>query len=193
MKARTTRTLTILFISVIVGSGVLMLMETDPISVQQPSLTAMVKAAPADDKIVFETFVPVQPAKWSNIVVRTSPKGNDNIAQACHFVVDLDSNTIQVKATELWKRQSDGYHTFAPGHDWNADSIGISVAGIDDISQLQKDPQKFARLLSMVRSLQHHMNIPAERVYLHSDIDQRTAEPTEAFLVSFLHGLLNTH
>ena len=186
LRSRTVRTLATLFASMTIGALSLMLMETAPID-ELPFTLAIVPSSPVTDQaIIYRTHVPVKHPKWVHIVLRSAPSADHDVAQACHFIVSGGEQAIT--ATELWKRQVDGYHTFAPGHDWNADSIGVCFVG--DLNDENLTGRQFNELMALVQTLQHHFKIRPERVYLHSELDERTEPPSGSFVWTFSRGLL---
>ena len=173
-----------------IGALSLMWMETAPIDELPMTLAAVSSSPVTDEAIVYRTHVPVKHPKWLNIVVRKAPSADHDVAQACHFIVVRASDGKQaITTTELWKRQVDGYHTFAPGgHDWNADSIGVCfVGGLNDETLTGR---QFNELMSLLQTLQHHFKIRSERVYLHSELDDRTERPSGPFVRTFSRRLL---
>lgn len=192
VSSRTAKTLTALCLSMVAGAVLLGWMETEPIQIAAIPLTAKASDGQRPGQVVFETNVPVRKDMWNNIIVRSA---TDQAARnGCHFVVQMsdDGSTASVHATDLWKSQLSGKHTFALGHDWNVDSIGVCVAG--EIGNLRAGDSQFKELMVIVRSLQHHMRIPADRVYLHSDLDLPSPAPvpSDAFLINFNRNLLAT-
>ena len=187
LRSRTVRTLTILFTAMTIGALSLMWMETAPIDEVPMPLTGLSSSLVMDEAIVYSTHagVPVQYSKWRNVVLRNAPTADHDIAQACHFIVS-DANQA-ITTTELWKRQIDGYHTFAPGHDWNADSIGVCfVGGLNDETLTGR---QFNKLMALVQRLQYRFKIRPERIYLHSELDDRTRPPSGPFVQAFSRGL----
>ena len=169
-----------------IGALSLMWMETAPIDELPMTLTAVSSSSVTDEAIVYRTHVPVKHPKWLNIVLRKAPTADHDVAQACHFIVSDGKQAITT--TELWKRQVDGYHTFAPGHDWNADSIGVCFVG--DLNDETLTGRQFNELMALVQTLQHHFKVRPERVYLHSELDDRTEPPSGPFVWTFSRRLL---
>jgi len=191
LQSRTVRTLTILFVAMTVGSLLLMWMETAPIDELPMTLMAVSRSTVSHYDAIFHTHVPVRQAKWQHIVIRTAADSNDDAAGACHFVVSPASEAGRsVSTTDLWKRQADGYHTFAPEHNWNADSIGVCFVG--EFSDGVLDAGQFDELMSLLQALQHYFRVQPERVYLHSEIDDRTEAPSGLFVRTFSRRLLQT-
>jgi len=169
-----------------IGALSLMWMETAPVDELRPALTALPGSPVSDDAVIYRTHVPVNHSKWVNVVVRKASSAEDEVAQSCHFLVSDSSQAVE--STDLWKRQVDGYHTFAPGHDWNSDSIGVCFLG--DLEDQVLTEQHFNELMALVQTLQHHFKVRAERVYLHSELDDRTMSPSASFIRTFSRRLL---
>jgi hypothetical protein len=182
LQSRTVRTLTTLFVAMTIGALSLMWMETAPIDELPLDLTARV----SDEAVIFRTHVLVNPSRWLNVVVRMAPSADDKVAKSCHFIVSSDD--AGVTTTDLWKWQQDGYHTFAPGHDWNSDSIGVCFVGQLNDEALQA--RQFNELMVLMQRLQRHFEVRPERVYLHSELDDRTTPPSGAFVRAFSRRLL---
>ena len=94
-------------------------------------------------------------------------------AQECHFAVGPVSPNVSV--SDLWRQQHRGNHTNAPGRDYSRDSIGVCLIG--DFSVDRPTPSQFEALVALLRSLQQTCRIPADHVYLHSDVDYRSSRP----------------
>jgi hypothetical protein len=169
-----------------VGALSLMMLETAPVDEAHATMTAISSLPVSDDKIVFHTHVPVNREKWRNVVVRKAPSADHSVAKSCHFIVS--DETQAVTTTELWKNQADGYHTFAPGDDWNSDSIGVCFVGELDDHAL--GARKFSELMLLVRTLQHHFAVSPDRVYFHSELDDRTIRPSGPFVRAFSDRLI---
>ncbi len=79
----------------------------------------------------------------------------------------------ELHISRRWIDQTPGAHAGGENADWlNTYSIGICLIGNlnrDTISQAQWD-----RLMELVTSLSRELGIPAERVYLHSDVAPTT-------------------
>jgi hypothetical protein len=185
LQSRTVRTLASLFTAMTIGAMSLMWMETAPIDDPTPRRLTALKSSLFDKAIVHNTHVPLNQSKWLNIVVKNAPTTDHDAAQACHFIVSDGDPAITT--TELWKRQIDGYHTFAPGHDWNDDSIGVCVVG--DLDDKTLSPRQFQELMTLVQTLQGRFKIRSEHVYLHSELDGRTTAPSGQFVRAFSRQL----
>ncbi len=190
LKSRTVKTWTFFIASMVIGSVALTLMETPPIEVSRSLLMGTSAMGQGPDRTIIGTYVPVKTGKWHNIVVLDSRRSKaDTIGKTCHFVIDVSApNGQRVKATDLWKRQDEGYHTVSPTHDWHSDSIGVCFVG--KLSKIRPQSEQMMDLSNVVRALQQHFGIGPERVYLHSDIDTRSLAPSDAFQAAFNASLL---
>ncbi len=176
LGARTIKTLTALLVSMTLGAFALMVLETAPVQPEAQHLAAVGPPAGGAGQIIRQTLVPIQPIKWRNIVVHSSAAEAPDIASRCHFVVTPEG---QITPTSLWQRQLSGHHVYVPGRDFNADSIGICLIG--DFSRNKPPRKQLAALIDLTRAFQPTFRIPADRVYLHSDLDAYSRSPGAAF------------
>lgn len=165
-----------------VGVFALMLMETEP---YQPavSLTA-IGAGSRVTSIISDTEVPINSAKWCNIVVHAATAEGIDVVEQCHFVVTLagdGSDEAELQATALWRAQRAGHQTDRLGDDFNAESIGVCLVG--DFSTNPPTAAQFNELMMLVRALQKNLRIGFDRVYLLGDIEPLSRSPGEAFPV----------
>lgn len=176
--SRTVKALTALLISMTVGALALMVLETAPATPRAQQLVAL--AAPADGvgAVIHQTSVPLQPIKWRNLIVHSSGAEDAGIVDGCHFLVEADGS---VWPTELWKRQISGHHVYVPGRDFNADSIGVCLMGQYTLSDPRIQKKQFDSLVDLTRSLQQAFRMPADRVYLRSDLDPNSLSPGDGF------------
>lgn len=155
--------------SMTAGAAVLMAMRVSPVEAPK-RLAAVSDTDNVVARVVHQTDVPVQTAgKWTNIIIHTS-KESRNIASQCHFTVQgkplMDGGFVV--ASELWRSQSDGRHAFVPGFDYNANSIGICVAG--DFSRSAPSQEQYTALVNLVQYLQDRLNVKAANVYLYGQL-----------------------
>jgi hypothetical protein len=175
-RSRTIKTLSALLGAMTVGSFVLLALETSPArtGAEVPSLTARSagETLEFDHGIITDTKIPVQPAKWSSIVIHDGvcdAKGNP--VGGSHFIVYGAGAAVPegtVRATSRWQEQADGAHVFLAGQNLNSSSIGVCLAG--DLSVAALTPRQMNALAALVQDLQRQLGIGAERVYLHSDL-----------------------
>jgi len=173
-----------LVVAMTIGAAALLVLDTDPIRPAAAHLAALADRGGGAAAIVNQTDVPIQPLKWRNIIIHSSASGVA-IAQRCHFVIEADGQQL-IRATDLWKQQADGKHTFV--REYNADSIGICVRG--DFSRTAPTREQFEALVSLTRSLQQRLDIYPNQVYLHSELDSRSHSPGAAFPIQALNARL---
>lgn len=175
--SRTVKTLTALFVSMTFGALTLMLMETEPISARVQSLSSVAPPPAGAAEIVYDTVGDVRDDKWTYVVVHSTLERTSPTALACHFIVDQDkTGAWRVLATENWRKQRSGEHV--AGY-WKSHSVGVCVVG--DFSQRQPTREQFDCLIDLVNALQEVCRIPADRVYLISDLDARSMSPGRFF------------
>ncbi len=175
--SRTVKTLTALFVSMTFGALALMLMETEPISARVQSLSSVAPPPAGAAEVVYDTGGAIRADRWTYVVVHSAPSPTSPVALACHFTVDRDKDgKWRVQATENWRAQRDGRHV--AGY-WRAKSIGVCIVG--DFSRSQPTRKQFDCLTKLVNALQEVCRIPADRVYLISDLDARSCSPGRFF------------
>jgi N-acetyl-anhydromuramyl-L-alanine amidase AmpD len=184
VDARTKKVLAVLLVSMTVGALLLMAMESEPPRADRDSL------AMASGGRLQPNWTISHP--WKRIVVHASTGGADTLPRRCHFVVTGQpmSNGRSVRPTNLWKQQTPGYHIYVPGHDFNADSIGICLMG--DFSTTPPTPQQFQALVNLIRQLQKKSHIPNDNVYLHSELVPEKDLPGKAFPLGAFKDALQT-
>lgn len=176
--SRTIKSLTALVASMTVGTLALMLLETAPIRpTDDTSLAAVSTDSRRTGQQVFTTQVPLKTETWRNVVIHSTGHQGAGISEQSHFVISADGEVCT--ATDLWRRQVSGSHIFAPGRNWNADTIGITLEG--DFMFDPPSEKQFEMLTALVRTLQQACDIPAGRVYLHGELVPRSRSPGEAF------------
>ncbi len=148
---------------------------------------------------IFKTRQPLERATWKAIVIHHSgsPAGSPASLEAehrangskglgHHFVI---GNGRGMEDAELhvgyrWLDQHPGHHALGSNADWfNRNAISICLVGNGDRQSFS--PAQLARLRQLVTALRTNLQIPADRVYLHSDIAQTTS-PGRLFPVSWL-------
>lgn len=176
LGSRTIKTLVALLASMTIGAFALLFLDTGPSREVSQRLAAIAAPAGHAGRVLEDTAVPLQPIKWRNVVVHASGAEAADIAERCHFVIHQDG---QIQATPLWQRQLSGHHVYVPGRDFNADSIGICLVG--EFSRQRPAQQQFAALIDLMHAIQPTFQIPADRVYLHSELDAYSNSPGMAF------------
>lgn len=174
----------------VVGGG-LFLLNGGPGSTGQglsiPPLMAL--AGPSTVEVVFNTTEPIQQGRWQAIVIHDSgspvgtPASMDAQARAMnlkglgyHFVLGngngLDDGEIHMGAR--WMHQTPGAHASGKDADWfNLNAIGICLVGDGD--RQKPTAAQMQRLAQLTAALARELKIPADRIYLHSDIAQTTS------------------
>ncbi len=179
MESRTIKILTALLAAMTFGAIALIVMETAPISPPQTTLALTNQSGDRSEPAVFDTDVPIQQIKWRNIIVHSGDISRQN-GRRYHFVVSPGGQTGEtVRATKLWNEQLSGRHTEIPGRNFNVDSVGICLVG--DFSQSPPSREQFTALVGLVRTLQENLSVPADRVYLYSDLNAEAGSPGVAF------------
>lgn len=152
-----------------------------------PPLMAL--AGPSTVEQVFNPSVPIAKGRWQAIVIHDSgspvgtPASMDAQARAMnlnglgyHFVLGngsgLDDGEIHMGAR--WMNQTPGAHAAGKDADWfNLNSIGICMVGDGD--RQKPTAAQMRGLVQLTASLARQLNIPADRIYFHSDIAQTTS------------------
>jgi len=180
-STRTVQTLGALFATMVIGAVILMVMETAPVRPPVGNLAAEEKPQEGLAAVVAQTDVPLQAIQWRNVVVHSTGGGEpSDVAERCHFVIEQTGGDVRVRATDLWKGQRQGRHVVQlPWREFNSDSIGICLVG--DFAYRQPSRQQFQALVELAQAVQRACAIPADHVYLHSDLDHRTGSPGAAF------------
>ncbi len=79
-----------------------------------------------------------------------------------------------------WNDQLPGVHTAGPDADHhNQRSIGICLVGDGDRQPFSE--KQLENLIRLVQRLQRELAIPADRVFLHRDVNDRTVDPGRHF------------
>jgi N-acetylmuramoyl-L-alanine amidase len=159
---------------------------------------------PSDEESVRTSYLAAH-RRWKSIVVHCSGTGSGN-AQSLdkfyrqkhelkdglpyHFVVcnGKGSPDGAIEVGSRWLRDLTGAH--CQSSTMNADSIGICVIGDFD-SALPSKTQAQA-LVGLIHSLQTEFQIPSQRVYGHSEVDQvKTDCPGARFSMRDLRAALS--
>jgi len=183
--SRTIKTLTALVVSLTIGAFALMMLETAPVEAPAQHLAAVEAGNTEAGKVVRRTAVPLQPIKWRNIILHGSAAERGDILDRVHFLV-ADDGAIQ--PTLLWQRQQSGHHAYVAGRDFNADSIGICLIG--DYSRRGPERRQFEAVADLTTTLQRMFRIPADRVYLQSDLERGRPSPGPAFPAARFNEML---
>lgn len=175
--SRTIKTLGFLFLAMSVGTLLLFALQTEPVRLGAQPLAVLAPPPTTATGVIYDTRVPIQHIKWRYMVVHSAKALSDRTARGCHFTISAtDDGNWQVRATDAWLAQDSGWHI---GGLWRDNSIGICVIG--DFARSRPSERQFGLLVELTNSLQELCNIPADRVYLHSDLVARSASPGAAF------------
>jgi hypothetical protein len=149
------------------------------------SLPPMVAAAGSSSiDGIFKTRQMLTPARWQAIVIHHSgsPVGSPGTIDAQHKAQGLDGLGFhfvigngsgfrdgEIQVGYRWLDQFPGAHVGGPGGDWyNHHAIGICLVG--DGSRRPFTDQQASRLVDLVSALARKLEIPPERIYLHSEL-----------------------
>lgn len=171
------RTLVSLFAAMIVGTLVLMVLETEPIRPTASPMWVLQPPPAGAAQIVYDTQSPLHVEKWRHLVVHAAPQPSSPLAQACHFLLAADADgEWQITATDHWLAQRAGGHI---GDVWRDSSIGVCLIG--DFSRRGPEARQLTALVDLVNTLQEVCRITADRVYLYSDLAPHSSSPGAAF------------
>lgn len=163
--------------------------------------TASVGGAGLDS--ILRTTTPVQQGRWQAIVIHdcgqlaATPSQMDEAARrqglrglGYHFVVGNGNGMSdgELYVSQRWMDQTPGAHAAGDNADWfNRNAVGICLVG--DGNRQRFSPAQAKRLHETVRMLCEKLGIPADRVYLHSQIAP-TSSPGRLFQESALRQAL---
>ncbi len=152
---------------------------------------------------VTQTHVPLDTQRWQAIVVHHSgsmigsplsiareheTRGIRGLGH--HFIVGNGSGMDdgQVHIGFRWLDQLPGAHVAGPGGEWyNLHAISICLVGDGDRRAFT--PAQIQQLTVLVESLRRQLNIPSDRVYLHSDIAPGVSDPGRLFPEHVVRGV----
>ncbi|USN97961.1 MAG: N-acetylmuramoyl-L-alanine amidase [Phycisphaeraceae bacterium] len=153
---------------------------------------------------VFDTRTPIEPGRWDAIVIHDtglpsgSPASLDAAAREAglaglgyDFVI---GNGVQMGDGEIhvgfrWLDQLAGAHVAGPGGaDWNQHAIGVALVGNGDRRPFS--PTQISRLVALTAELARRLDIPPERIYLHSDL-AAVSSPGRYFPASVLDQVVD--
>lgn len=185
------RTITVLgslVLSMSAVSALLLVLEPRPLApIGGPVLTVLEPSSSNIDTL-FGTNPPVADNRWQAIVVHHSgtTRGNaQTLAEihqsqgypglGFHFVIGNGEGAGdgEVQIGYRWKQQTDGFYRDA-----------ISVCLIGDGDRSAPTAEQMDQLIRLVTVLQQKLNLPAERVLLHTTISQETTSPGRLFPAS---------
>jgi hypothetical protein len=161
--SRTIKTLTALLIAMTIGSFLLMLLASEPIS--SSPVPGLLTPTSGDDtlKAIQGTKYPLR-QNWQMVVVHSSNAEPADIAKRCHFIIDANGT---LSRTDLWSRQMDGNHVYIYGADWNSVSIGVLVISDPSKKHLQAQSDSLEKLIDGLRQT---CKIPEAKIYRHAQL-----------------------
>ena len=152
---------------------------------------------------ILRTTNPVQGGRWQAIVIHDSgdlvgtPVRMDEQARARglrglghHFVIGNGGGMAdgELFVSQRWMDQTHGAHAAGVNADWfNRNAVGICLVG--DGNRRRFSAAQATRLHEVVRLLCQRLSIPADRVYLHSQIAP-TSSPGRLFSEASLRQAL---
>ncbi len=144
----------------------------------------MSTGTPNSIEVVLSTRKDIAKNRWKSVVIHDSgsPVGSQSSLDAqaramnlkgigYHFVIGNGNGMGdgELFVTDRWLDQRNGAHVAGNrGEDLNKQSIGICLVGDGDHQKFTS--AQLTRLLQLLDTLQREMSIPAERVYMHSDV-----------------------
>lgn len=185
--------------SMTVASGLLWVMDgAKAPRVDGWSMPALAQAsAPSSIESVFATRAPVEKGRWTSIVIHHSGStvGSAQTIEAQHLGMNLKGLGYhfvigngrgapdgQIHVGFRWLDQLPGAHVGGPSAETlNRESIGICLVGNGDRTAFTQGQMQ--RLVELVNALATELQIPADRIYLHSDV-ARTSDPGRMFPVA---------
>jgi hypothetical protein len=185
-RSRTIITLSALLAAMTVGTFALLALETTPAQPSPIALAARPMLSPLDQSIasaIATAQTPPALGRWTSIVVHDAVTGAAGpCAAGSHFFVDVADGlgNCTVSAGALWAQQAPGATLFIPDDAFNAGAISICIAG--DFTAGPPSTEQMTALTKLVSTLQMHLGIPADHVYLHRDLTGQPC-PGRAFPV----------
>jgi hypothetical protein len=184
--SRTVKTLAVLFVAMTLGALALMLLEPEPVRPTPAALEVLSSPPVGAAQLISQTLAPLQSDKWRSVFVHAARDESANPARECHFVVAPDGvGGWKISPTDHWMRQEPGRHVEGV---WKNNSVGVCLIG--DFSRTPPKAAQFELLVQLVNALQETCRVPADHVYLLSDIDPRSPSPGAAFPAAKLSARL---
>ena len=194
-RSRTVKCLVILVATMIIGSGILLLIKTPPAKVS-PFLTIKAKSEGSQSDIsnlILKTDIPIQAIKWVNIVVYdNSDARGDSLAalnENYHFIIGSPDviGSGSIWTTPLWQKQQDCNHIIRSGHPAHQGSIMIRL--LCDTRQKAPTSEQMDALIELVRKLQVLCQIPSDHVWVEGPPDNPN-EPGRFFPSGYFRSRL---
>lgn len=195
-----------------VVGGLLFAVDNRPVArMDAVSLPALVASAGSSTmEAVFKTRTKLDKQRWTSIVIYHSgspsatPQRLEAEARAknldgmgYHFVIGNGNGSFgdgEIHIGNRWLNQKAGAHAAGPkAEQFNRTAIGICLVGQGDRQPFTANQLRYLTML--VDALAQELNIPKERIFLHSDIaptsDPGRFFPAEAFKAQIAAALKN--
>ncbi len=167
------------------GAGLSVLTDRGVSALQGTTLSALTNlTAPSTVESVFRTNAPLERDRWLSIVIHHSgsPAGSPAsldeqhrsrglAALGYHFVIGngVGMSDGEIHVGRRWLDQLPGAHVAGPQGDYyNRTSIGICLIGNGDRRRFTN--AQIQALAQLTSALARELDIPADRVLLHSDL-----------------------
>ncbi|NLX04006.1 MAG: hypothetical protein GXY33_02560 [Phycisphaerae bacterium] len=182
-RTRLTWVLAVLVASMTIGAVFLGVLEPNrALSAEAKYLAATYNASPTS-----RTQTPINKRQWDAVVIhrvgsdlRLSCLAHEHtgVAPAVHFAISPQAETL---VTSQWENQRDvtGY----PGKI----QIGIQLAP----GQTHASHDQAKAVVNLLRDLQARCNVPAHKIYLHSQLSNRACHPDPLECYNWRKPLLN--
>lgn len=193
----------VLVMSMTIVGGGLFLLDRRPVAGGEGLTLLMSTTSTLPAESVFATKAPLNKSAWQAIVIHDSglPMGNQASLDAAarannlkglgyHFVIGNGNGMGdgELLLGSRWLNQAAGAHAAGSNAEWfNRHSIGICLVG--DGNRNRFTPAQMRTLVRLVDALQREFKLPAERVYLHSQIAP-TDDPGRLFPEATLRSQL---
>jgi len=167
----------VLLVAMTLGTLALMVLETEPVRPRAQPLSVLSPPPGGPAQVIYDTSVPLRRDAWRHVVIHAAASADAPAASRCHLLIEPDAQAgWKVTATPHWAKQQPSSHVTGF---WKDASIGVCLIG--DFSAEPPDREQFNLLVELVNALQEVCKIPADKVYLYSDLVARSSSPGEAF------------
>ena len=170
LQSGTIKTLGVLIVALSIGTLILLWMERPAAQPDVPLQAVGGRDVKANLDFIHRIDVPFQYIKWRNIIVHDSGGHAPGIAGRCHFLIGNSSQYGDgaIVTTKLWRQQQTGNHIFVPGYAFEDQSVGVCI--LAEKPGAAPTRRQLAALIRVARGLQVVCQVPADRVYLHSEL-----------------------
>lgn len=161
-------------------------------------------STPGGLEAIFDTRAPIEKGRWDAIVIHHTgqPSGSAPSIDAAHRASGLSGlgyhfvigNGVQMGDGEIhmgfrWVDQLPGAHVSGPaGSRWNENALGVALVGNGDRRPFTE--AQISRTVALVSALARRLDIPPDRIYLHSDLAAVTS-PGRYFPASVLDEVVD--